>query len=96
MYNRYVPGTNGVYECHSVPEPILHRIPDVKHDPSHPKNRPVEVQESNLASQTNRMTHGMDLEDLLILCIIFLILVDAEQEDISSILITAAAFLFLQ
>ena len=96
MYNRYIPGANGVYECHSIPEPERQRIQEVDHKSTAPENRDIEKQESNITQCPRKQSQSMDLGDILILCIILLLLIDCEQEDITSILITAAAFLFLQ
>lgn len=96
MYNRYIPGANGVYECHSVPEPEHKQIQDATLKRSPSENRTDERPESNLVQCPKKQNQSMDLGDMLILCIILLLLIDCDQEDISSILVTAAAFLFLQ
>ena len=89
MYNRYIPGSNGVYEKHSV------LIPDAVQEHASGNNckeqtkRPCET-----GPQT--LTSGWDLGDLLLLCIVILLLLDSEDGDILPILIAAAAFLFLQ
>ena len=89
MYNRYIPGTNGIYERQSIPEPVR----------SAPTPEPQLCQTGELPKEPERIkpcSTGPDLGDLLLLCIILLLMVDSEQEDLTSILITAAAFLFLQ
>ena len=95
MYNRYVPGHNGVYERHVVPDhsqKAKYESADIQKSP------PVEVSEK--AKQQHRPEQprqsGLDLGDLLLLCIIILLLIDSDGEDIFPILIMAAAFLLQQ
>lgn len=94
MYNRYIPGQDGAYRRECVEEPCPSppsRIPSAPQDcaqepPPHPRPE-AEKQQSLL---------GMDLGDLLLLCILFLILLDSEDEDPLPLLITAAAFFLLR
>lgn len=93
MYNRYVPGHDGVYSRQTVAEP----------------EKPCSVQENTytvckekpeIAQQHRRpfqnRSEGLDLGDLLLLCIVILLLIDCEEEDSIPLMIMAAAFLFLQ
>lgn len=84
MYNRYIPGTNGHYQCNPVEQPCL-KPPEQKPEPAPPPPK-----------QTLPSGSGPDLGDLLLLCVVLLLLLDSEDEDLSTLLITAAAFLFLQ
>ena len=96
MYNRYIPGSNGIYERQCIPDPIK--------QPQMAKQEEITVCENTEkvspvkpAKCEPKLTNsGPDLGDLLLLCIILLLMLDSEQEDLTSILITAAAFLFLQ
>ena len=96
MYNRYIPGSTGIYERRTVEEPKKD-LPCVQELPAAASEPPID------APCTKRdqplMTGGpfhMDLGDLLLLCVVLLLLVDCEDENRSSLLITAAAFLLLQ
>lgn len=96
MYNRYIPGANGVYERHSVQE----AIPEAAVS----KERPSEICKETCGKPEKTHTpiprtagpQSLDLGDLLLLCIVLLLLIDCDQDETLSILITAAAFLFLQ
>lgn len=96
MYNRYVPGKNGVYERHTIAEPCTeacdNQTPPCKPEPS--------VQREEIAQQQScpnrKEISGMDLGDLLLLCIVILLVIDSEEDDVIPLLIMAAAFLFLQ
>lgn len=94
MYNRYIPGTNGVYQRHTVSE--------------QPKTLSAESQNLEISSPcdterahqppNNRQTgpFGLDWGDLLLVCIVLLLLMDSEEDDMLPILIMAAAFVLLQ
>ena len=96
MYNRYIPNSSGNYERHTVTEkessscpvqPIDTPICTTDKESKPPKqNFPVK----------NHTIFGADCGDLLLLCIMLLLLVESEEDDLQSILILAAAFLFLQ
>ena len=91
MYNRYIPGSNGIYERHEVPSPTQKQ---------HPMPSPVQS-EVNCESETKQaqigyrpqQTQQFDPGDLLLLCIILLILLDADEEDPLLLIIAAAAFI---
>jgi len=94
LYNRYIPGSNGVYERRSVYEP--------KENPeqcSSPQNKtPEEAPCIRHAHPRKSPLGGLSLDtgDLLLLCIVLLLLIDSDGEDFLPLLITAAAFLFMQ
>lgn len=94
MYNRYIPGSNGVYERKTICVP------------QEPKQECQEVQSVTPATpchelparQTNCsrkiLPFGLDVGDVLLLCIILLLMVDSEEEDALPLLIAAAVLLF--
>lgn len=93
MYNRYIPGTNGIYERRSVQEP------------SKPTEKQIAAQETNAnifqqntdngkCCMKKQLSSGIDLGDILVLCIILLLLLDSDEDDIFPLLITAIVFLF--
>ena len=94
MYNRYIPGSNGIYERKSVPE--KNNI-----TPQTCDTVPVCTCDDNRKSVCTQQAYtkpgpplkGLDIGDLLLICIVLLLLVDSEEEDILPLLITAAAFL---
>lgn len=92
MYNRYVPGHDGNYRRHTVAEP----------EPCRKQELPVELpcEETPKAVQKHRpstyQSQGMDVGDLLLLCIVALLLIDSEEEDGFPLLIMAAVFLLSQ
>ena len=93
LYNRYTPGTNGVYQRQTIRDAECRtaELPErVTEKPPAPAI-PVSCQTN---SKTKTMS-GMDLGDLLLLCIVLLLSLDSGEEDLQSLLITAAAFLFL-
>ena len=91
MYNRYVPGTNGIYERTTIAEK----------QPQSKCTAPIEEIPPPMPQKAVPHTTGassmpdFDTGDLLLLCIMLLLLLDGSEDDLSSILITAAAFLFL-
>jgi len=90
VYNRYIPGNDGRYRIEIVPEL----------DPARPPTDPGFVPEQNEQKSEPRIqelpaAEGFDLGDLLLLCIVLLLCVDCGEGDLQSLLITAAAFLFL-
>ena len=95
MYNRYIPSANGVYERQCISDmnescgAINTSIPIVQLE------QPTPAAKSEGTPQ-KAVSSGFDLGDLLLLCIIVLLMLDSDQDDLSTILITAAAFLFLQ
>ena len=97
MYNRYVQGQNGTYERYSVPDVSETRKP-VSNEPV--DNCEEQREKTEIAQQQNCHDHkslfGMDLGDLLLLCIVILLVIDCDEDDYFPILIMAAAFLMQQ
>ena len=94
MYNRYVPGNDGIYRRQTVAtaEPTT----CMKQEPlTETCEDRTEIAQQHRRPCQNR-SDSFDLGDLLLLCIIGLLLVDSEEEDNLPLLITAAAILFLQ
>lgn len=97
MYNRYIPGSNGVYE-RKIMEDAAHK-PHCQEAPV--QEAPVCAPEPKCETPSGPdcgvgPLGKLDLGDLLLLCIVLLLLLDAQEEDMLTVLITAAAFLFLQ
>ena len=93
MYNRYIPGSNGIYERKSVPEkinitPPCDAVPVCARDDSR-----KDVCTQQAYTKPGPPLKGLDIGDLLLICIVLLLLVDSEEEDVLPLLITAAAFL---
>lgn len=96
MYNRYIPGTNGVYERRTVHEP-RQTADNCSLAPS--QEEPHEQAACVKPVQPRRSSHGglsLDTGDLLLLCIVLLLMIDSDGDDILPLMITAAAFLFMQ
>lgn len=95
MYNRYIPGTNGAYQRSVIQESRSEPGPCIPKPPiSVPKSDDTCAIPLKEQPVVNRKSAGIDLGDLLLLCVVLLILLDCEQEDTLPILLTAAAFLF--
>lgn len=95
MYNRYIPGNNGIYQRQIVEDP-QQEIPCA--DSQNTCETPPETHtaSSPFGCQSQGFWGGLDLGDVLLLCVILLLLLDADQDDMFSLLITAAAFILLQ
>ena len=95
MYNRYVPGHNGTYEKFIVPE-HKHDTPDeaVQCTQETTCDRPEIAKQQRRPEQSRQS--GLDLGDLLLLCIMILLLIDSDGDDTFPLLIMAAAFLVQQ
>ena len=91
MYNRYVPGHDGVYLRKTVEDttPVINC--EMTEPPEQPRVKTVQQQKP-----CRNTSDGFDLGDLLLLCIVILLLVDSDEDDSFPLLIMAAAFLFLQ
>ena len=94
MYNRYIPGHDGVYQCQTVGGAT------VSTSVCSEEVCTEELNSSEIAQQhrppCRGPLEGLDIGDLLLLCIIVLLLIDCDEEDSVPLLITIAAFLFLQ
>ena len=87
MYNHYIPGSDGIYRRKSVEEPIP-AVTAVS-PPALPETKPC-------AGVPKEAVHRNtpDARDLLLICIVLLLLLDCEGEDLLPVLVTAAALLF--
>lgn len=96
MYNRYIPGSNGVYERRTVHEHQPKQEPcSLPASAEPPEEQPC----CPSSVQTKRKGFGglsLDTGDLLLLCIVLLLMIDSDGDDLLPLLITAAAFLFMQ
>ena len=94
MYNRYVPGHDGIYHRKTVED--VRPVPccDPIGPSSQPKCQPTQTGQQQ--KPCRNAGDGFDLGDLLLLCIVVLLLVDCDEEESFPLLIMAAAFLFLQ
>lgn len=91
MYNRYIPGSDGIYKRHQ----IITQTPLPEQKACAENNSACSVAVQTPPKFIN--SHGKhDIGDLLLLCIVILILLDSEEDDMLTILITVAAYLFLQ
>lgn len=94
MYNRYIPGSNGIYERKTVITPQEAKSECQEVQPVSTTASCVEAP----AHQTNCcrkfLPQGLDVGDILLLCIILLLMVDSEEEDALPLLIAAAVLLF--
>lgn len=93
MYNRYIPGTNGIYERKTVQEPTIstqgpHKEITAEIDTCR------KITEENRCCNKKLLPSGIDIGDILVLCIILLLLLDSDEDDIVPLLITAVVFLF--
>ena len=94
MYNRYIPGANGIYQRQCIPDaPLPSQTPEQTAvcPQTNDKKEPVICRKDPFSC-----LRGIDHGDLLLLCIILLLLNDCDGEDVLPLLITAGAFLFLQ
>lgn len=98
MYNRYIPGADGSYQCQIVPEPVREapHAPEPACPPAQEAPCPEPAAPCRTGRKQQQTLFGMDLGDLLLLAVIGLLLLDAEEEETLPLLLTAAAFLFLQ
>lgn len=91
MYNRYVPGHNGNYERFTVVDrcPIPQKEPHDQNPTCHPQTETAQQQ----ACSHRKSLFDFDLGDLLLLCIVILLAIDSDEDDLFPILIMAAVFL---
>ena len=88
MYSRFTPGPNGVYQRKQIStakavSPPPPAVPQPKQEQLSLKQRIKEL-----------LPKGLELGDVLVVLIALLLILDGE-EDMQTILITAAAFLFM-
>ena len=93
MYNRYVPGHDGIYRRQTVTEKATTKT-NCQELSSDPCDEKKDLTQQRPPCRT--VTDTFDLGDLLLLCIVILLLIDSEDEDKLPLLIMAAVFLFLQ
>ena len=97
MYNRYIQGQNGTYERYSVPD-VSETCKQAVSEPA--ATCEEKLKKSEIAQQQNsrdpKGLFGMDLGDLLLLCIVILLVIDCDEDDYFPLLIMAAAFLIQQ
>lgn len=102
LYNRYIPGENGTYQCKRVEEIPVPEQPEPAQAPPAPPYLPPPPPppppRGALQGLLGRfLPPGVDVGDLLILLILLLLLADSDDGDDSlSLLLTAAAFLFMK
>ena len=95
MYNRYIPGSNGVYERRSVPERSGTSFPAHDTVSVHTcENSTADVCTQQPCGKPDTLLKGLDVGDLLLICIVILLFLDSEEDDMLPLLIAAAAFLF--
>ena len=88
IYNRYIPSSDGVYKRHCVCTP--------DEEPKHTAI-PLDVKpDAHSTRQGCSQPHGIDLGDILLLCIVILLISEADGNDTISILAAIAAFIFIQ
>lgn len=88
MYSRFTPGPNGVYQRQQIP------TAKAVSPPPQAIMQPKQEQLSLKQRIRELLPKGLELGDVLVVLIALLLLLDNE-EDMQTILITAAAFLFL-
>ena len=95
MYNRYIPGSNGVYERRSVAEKPTTASPACDVVPVCTCNsNETDVCSKQPCAKAGSLFKGLDVGDLLLICIVILLFLDSEEDDMLPLLIAAAAFLF--
>ena len=105
MYNRYIPGQNGVYQCKVVqdkpapvpivPEPVTPRcMPEPEPCPPPPPPQSC-CTPPPLSFLKRLLPKDVDLGDIIILLILALLLIDGEESDSTTLILTVVAFLFL-
>lgn len=92
MYNHYIPGSNGIYKRHCV----VTGDKESHMSEAECANEQKQKQKPACSKRYFSPLHGLDLGDLLLLCIAVLIMIDSDEEDMNTILIVIAAFLLLQ
>lgn len=95
MYNRYVPGHNGIYERITVSDVVSQKQSNVEPVIETPTCEPEEKTKQQHRPREARQP-GPDLGDILLLCIVMLLLIDSDEEETLPLLIMAAAFLLQQ
>lgn len=94
MYNRYIPGSNGIYERKTVITPQETKTECQQVQPTQTPASCVETPSQQTNCCRKLFSQGLDIGDILLLCIILLLMVDSEEEDALPLLIAAAVVLF--
>ena len=96
MYNRYIPSADGTYKRQIVPGP--ERKTETKPPAEQKHSAAATSKKCETSVRKNSFPQKPDLEsgDLLVILILLLILLEGEESDPLSLLITMAAFLLLQ
>ena len=94
MYNRYVPGHDGTYHRKTVED--SKPIPCCEAAEPISQEKISQVETIQQQKPCRNAWEGLDLGDLLLVCIVILLLLDSDEEESIPLLIMAAAFLFLQ
>lgn len=89
MYNRYIPGSNGTYYRQQV------TMPEQK-KPHSNEDEEISFQPNPRNVTCPQGSKGLDLGDILLLCVIAILFIDSDEEDRIPLIIAAAAYLFLQ
>ena len=96
IYNHYIPGSNGVYKKEVISQSQQKEDND-HHDHSFVEACQTAVKPNTCIShQKQPAASGLDLGDLLLLCIVLLLLLDADRDDVFGPMIAAAAFILLR
>lgn len=93
MYNRYIPGNNGIYQRQVMDDPCCDAPAPAS---SEPCEQSAPSCDRTSARHPLTVADSLDLGDLLLLCVLLLLLLDADQNDMLSLFITAAAFILIQ
>lgn len=104
VYHRYIPKPNGTYERQVVEdrrEPVQPVIQAAAVQPAEPAEPCCETCPKRETRQKEGsflrrlLPKGMGSDDLLILAILLLLLVDCNEDDMLTVLVTIGAFLLL-
>ena len=101
VYNRYIPQPGGGFQRVCVEAPPVQAQPEqaVQEVPCAPAQPCMEQSSGSRpcsAEQTHRLSlRRLDAGDWLVLAILLLLIVDGDEDDTLSVLLTAAAFILL-
>jgi len=87
IYNRYIPDSNGIYRQQRVVS---------KEERIYPCDSEKKVDQSVVTPAVKQEVSAIDLGDVLLLCIAILLILEADGDDMTSVIIAIAAFIFLQ
>ena len=89
IYNRYIPGSNGVYTRQRIDIPEKKETVHI--------HAPVPADHSTEKKCTRHTpAPAIDLGDVLLLCIAILLILESDSDDTLSVLVAIAAFVFMQ